>query len=242
MTNETPYNQNVTVPASGTQTESIRESQDLSAASDFNLTSPSLPSTLPEALDRLDVEIARRIHAEDALRDTEARFRQLSQHAGKFLWLSDPATDQLLYVSPGYEQIWARTRESKYASPQEWRANFHKAAEGAGKNDRTRKKDEVYQVADPDGAACWVRDRMFPLRDSSGQIVQMLGIAEDITDAKEAQDALVALQAKCRALVTALPDLMFRLKKDGTIIEFTAGTDPSLLRPDAKLVGRNIKE
>src|SRR4051812_33166300 len=68
-----------------------------------------LRTTLAEALDRLDVEATRRTQAEDALRETEERFRQLSERTGKFLWISDPQTGELLYVSPGYEEVWART-------------------------------------------------------------------------------------------------------------------------------------
>jgi len=194
------------------------------------------PANLFEAIDRLDVEVARRVHAEEALREAETRFRQLSEHAGKFLWISDPQTDKLLYVSPGYEEVWARTRENAYATPEDWTGNF--ANRGAGS---VRGSEDIYQVAGPAGAACWIRDRMFPIRDASGQIVRMLGIAEDITDAKKAQEALLALQGKCRALLTVLPDMMVRLRKDGTILECKAGADAQRYLDDTQLVGKNIK-
>src|SRR5262245_52635538 len=83
-----------------------------------------LPSSLQEALDRLDIETARRVQAEHSLRETEERFRQLSERTGKFLWISDPQTNELLYVSPGYEEVWARTREGTYSSPEQWRTSF----------------------------------------------------------------------------------------------------------------------
>jgi PAS domain-containing protein len=85
------------------------------ASAEIPAAKPLPPATLAEALDRLDVEAARRTQSEDALRDLEERFRQLSEHAGKFLWLSDPQTDELIYVSPGFEEVWVRTRENSYA-------------------------------------------------------------------------------------------------------------------------------
>ena len=85
---------------------------------------PATPATLAEALERLEVESSRRVQAEESLRESEERFRQFSERAGKFLWISDPETKELLYVSSGFEQIWTRTREDAYASPEKWVNSF----------------------------------------------------------------------------------------------------------------------
>ncbi|HMJ90128.1 MAG TPA: hypothetical protein VK530_09945, partial [Candidatus Acidoferrum sp.] len=110
---------------------------------DITVATPVLPATLAEAMDRLDVEAARRLQAEEALREIEERFRQLSEHAGKFLWMSDPQTDELIYVSPGYEEVWVRSRESSYASPRDWTSNFRGGRRGGL---QTGEQGEVYQV------------------------------------------------------------------------------------------------
>jgi len=83
---------------------------------------------------------------------------------------------------------------------------------------------------------------MFPIRDASGQITRMLGIAEDITDARQAQEALGSLQGKCQALLACLPDMMFRIRKDGTVLEFKAGADASLLLTESMVIGKTLKE
>src|SRR5207245_1906485 len=41
--------------------------------------------------------------------------------------------------------------------------------------------DEVYRITRPDGSLRWIHDRAFPLRDASGKIYRVVGIAEDIT-------------------------------------------------------------
>jgi PAS domain S-box-containing protein len=203
--------------------------------SELPLVRPPQPATLDDALDLLHVETARRAQAEEALREIEERFRQLSEHAGRFLWLSDPQSDELLYVSPGYEQIWARTREASYPSPQQWRAGV------TGRRRSRSDGEQIYEVAAPDGAVRWIRDRVFPIRDTAGHVVRMLGIAEDITDAKTAQDALRLLEGRWRALVTACPDLVVRLRRDGTILDSKAGTDARVL-PENALAGKNVKQ
>ena len=198
------------------------------------------PATLAEALDRLDIETARRLRAEETLLETQERFRQLTERTGKFLWISDPHTDELLYVSPGYEEVWGRTREGNYISAEQWRNSFKRTGRAAIASDEGT-TDEIYQVAGPDGSVRWIRDRMFPLRDAQGNVQRVLGIAEDVTDTKLLHDGLAKASARTRALMMIVPDLLFRVRKDGMILEFRAGQGNALLIPEANLVGKNVK-
>ena len=170
------------------------------------------PVTLVEALERLDVEMARRIQAEERLHENEERFRNLSGRVGKFLWISDPQTNELIFVSPGYEEVWARKREDTYRSPAQWASSFKRSGPRttvvADSNDR----DQTYQVAGPDGSLRWIRDRMFPIRDAEGKVQRILGIAEDITDTKAMHDSLAQSSARTRAMLAIVPDLLIRLR------------------------------
>ena len=198
------------------------------------------PATLADALDRLDVETARRTRAEDSLRETEERFRNLSEWTGKFLWISDPETEELLYVSPGYEKVWARTRESSYSSPDHWITSFKRPGISQG-GDNALRQEQVYQVAGPDGVARWIRDRMFPIRDAAGNVQRILGIAEDITETKRINQSLARATAQTKTLLAILPDMLFRVRRDGTVLEFNAGKDNALLVGEETVVGKNIK-
>ena len=203
--------------------------------------------TLSEALDLLEVEVARRQLAENGLRESEERFRQMSQHLGKFLWLSDVQTKELVYVSPGYELVWHRTREASYLLPEDWlsatppgcrsRSQVKANRQMSAGNDKPE-----YQVAGPDGTLRWVRDRMFPIRDNSGNTLYTLGISEDITDLKQLEESLRKNDLKNRALLSVVPDMVFRLRRDGVILDFKPAKDSPLLTPSIKLEGRSIAE
>jgi PAS domain S-box-containing protein len=208
-------------------------------ASAVTASSP-IPATLAEASVRLDIETAKRVHAEELLRETEERFRHLSERAGKFLWISDPQTNELIYVSPGYEEVWARTREDFYLSPEQWADSFKRSGRTSVMTDSVQ-REQTYQVAGPDGAVRWIRDRMFPIRDAAGNVQRILGIAEDVTDAKLIHDTLTRTAARTKALMAIIPDLLFRVRKDGTVLEFHAGKDNPFVVPEANLVGKNIK-
>ncbi len=198
------------------------------------------PRTYEEAVDRLDVETARRLYAEAELRAIEERFRQFSEHAGKFMWMSDPQTHELLYVSPGFEQVWAPSRERDYASPQAWTASFR--LPGPGSRRSATGREEFYKIAAEDGSVRWIRDRMVPIRDGDGQVVRVLGVAEDITEAKQLREALHVNEKKWRSLAAVSPDMVFRVRKDGTVLEYKPGADRSLSAAGAEFVGRNIRE
>lgn len=200
----------------------------------------ALPSTLDEALSRLDIETSRRTRAEAALQEAQERFRQLSEHTGKFLWISDTQTNELIYVSPGFEDVWARTREDSYATPQDWVNSFKRAPRNTPPPTGI-KSEQVYQVASPDGSVRWIRDRMFPLRDAAGNVQRVLGIAEDVTDARLLHETALQSAASTKALYAIVPDLVFRVRKDGMILESHIGNDNPLNDPEVQLSGKNLK-
>ena len=77
-----------------------------------------------------------------------------------------------------------------------------------------------------------------PLRDDVGRIVGVIGAALDITRRKAAEEALARSEVRNRALLTAIPDVMFRLTRDGRLIEFI----DKLLAPSLDYAGRNLRD
>ena len=56
-----------------------------------------------------------------------------------------------------------------------------------------------------------------------------------------AEAALLATQAANQAMLKAIPDLMFMLKKDGTFLDYKAAAEPLLLTPE-QFLGKNVAE
>ena len=50
--------------------------------------------------------------------------------------------------------------------------------------------DTEFRVARPDGTLRWVRCHAFPIKDHTGEVYRVAGLAEDITERKQAQEAL----------------------------------------------------
>ncbi len=140
-------------------------------------------------------DIDKRKRANEALRASEEKFRQLAENIREVFWMVNAADNEVLYMSPAFEQVWERTREELHRNPMLW-------VESIDPEDRERTmrlferqvrgEAEVaeYRIRRPRGESRWVRSRAFPIRGEDGQIKRIAGITEDITEARKASAAL----------------------------------------------------
>jgi PAS domain S-box-containing protein len=154
------------------------------------------PDGRPALVGGMAIDITERQRAEATLAESEARFRQLAENINEVFWLADPQTTQILYVSPAYERVWGRSCQSLYERPQSFLDAVHpedrERARVAAleKHSRGEATDVEYRIVRPDGSVRWVRDRGFPIKDAAGRVYRFAGLAEDVTEKKEAEEAL----------------------------------------------------
>ncbi|HEY9596309.1 MAG TPA: PAS domain S-box protein, partial [Cyanophyceae cyanobacterium] len=155
-------------------------------------------------------EISDRKQAEAALRESEEKFRQLAETIQEVFWLKGD-DDQLLYVSPNYELIWGRSVQSLYQNHQEWCDSIHPDDHDRIMAANARKVengyDQEYRMIRPDGEIRWIRDRAFPIFDTQGQVYRIAGIAEDISDRKQTEQALQKSQYFIQRVADTTPHL-----------------------------------
>jgi PAS domain S-box-containing protein len=139
--------------------------------------------------------------ANEALVESQTRFQQMAEAIRDVFWLTNPWRTSIIYVNPAYEQIWGRTCQSLYANPRSW-------LEGVHPEDRPRMRqffakrisaqgyEQSYRVVRPDCSVRWVLDRGFPVRDSTGGVDRVVGIARDITEHKALEKELLAISER----------------------------------------------
>ena len=140
-------------------------------------------------------DITERRRAEQALRDSEQQFRQVVENIREVFWMSDPSKQTILYISPGYEEIWGRTCDGLYASPRSWSDAIHgddrpRILEASQTKQTGGSYDEEYRIVRPDGSIRWIHDRAFAVRDRRGIVYRIAGIAEDVTERKNLERQL----------------------------------------------------
>jgi len=140
-------------------------------------------------------DISEKKHAEEALRESEERFRVASQSITDVVWEWDLATgglkwfgdiDGLLGYAPGE---FPRTIEAweELIDPED-----HNRAMTALDRHITEgyPYEEEYRVCRKDGGISYWQDRGTVIRDTEGKAVRMFGAVTDITKRKEAEEGL----------------------------------------------------
>jgi PAS domain S-box-containing protein len=128
---------------------------------------------------------------EQRLKESEELFSQLADNIKEVFWVASPSLDQCLFLSPAYEDVWGFSRKALYDNP----AAYMKSVV---KEDRQKVFDHVqpqnlgstgseieYRMLQPDGEIRWIWSRAFPIKDRSGNLLRLCGIAHDITERKE---------------------------------------------------------
>src|SRR5256885_621737 len=161
-------------------------------------------------------DVTEQKQAQEALAESEFRFRQLTENITEAFWLTDPFKSEMLYISAAYEKIWGRSCQALYASPRDWVEAIHpedrqRVLDAAIAKQARGDYDEEYRIVRPDGSMHWIRDRAFPVSDSEGRAYRLAGVAEDITERKRAADKIRRLN-RVYAVLSGINTLIVRAR------------------------------
>ena len=161
-------------------------------------------------------DVTERRLAEQGLRESEERFRQFAASSSDALWIRDAATLSMEYVSPAIQPIYGIGPDGILGDIDRWLAlivpedretalrHIEQARAGAS-------VVHEFRIRRPaDGEQRWIRNTDFPLRDEHGRVQRIGGIAEDVTELKEVEAALMTAEQRQRALIEGVPQLVWR--------------------------------
>ena len=143
---------------------------------------------------------------EEELRSSEEKFRQLTENIREVFFLTNLDWSQMLYISPAYEDVWGRTTQSLYDRPMSWLDTVHPedlnrvAATVARCLGEEQNFEADFRIMRPDGLVRWIWVRTFLIRNQAGVVMRIAGLAEDITERKQAEAEIVNALSKEKEL------------------------------------------
>ena len=149
------------------------------------------------------LEVTERKRLEDALRDSEARFRQMTEAMPHIAFTARP-DGTLEYVNSQWHRFAGRPEDESFGlawlqvlHPEDYAAVYRRWTEAL----RTGEPFELeYRFRSADGGYRWHLCRALAVRDASGRIAMWVGTSTDVHDQKCAQQALERSERIYRAI------------------------------------------
>ncbi len=171
------------------------------------------------------IDITDRKRAEDERRESEERYRAVtelvSDYAYSYRFNSD-GNVELEWVTSAYRRI-TGYEPSEIRGEGEWKKLIHpedlvKASEHTEKIFTGRQSIVEYRIITKNREVRWLRDFAQPMLDKESRVVRFVGAAQDITERKQAEEALRRAEENYRSIVENSLNGIFQSTPEGRFI------------------------
>ncbi|WP_118133519.1 PAS domain-containing protein [Oceanicella sp. SM1341] len=187
------------------------------------------------------IDVTDKVRAEDALARSEERMELALESAGLIgVWDWDVVADRIVADQRFARMFWVDPEEAARGLRVEaFLAALHPdddqrlRAAMAESMERGKSFAEDFRLRSPRGQIRWVNARGDCTFDDSGRCVRFTGVAVDLTDRRQAEDALRESEQRFRALADSMPQMIWTALPDGRHdyynarwYQFSGGEDP----------------
>lgn len=181
-------------------------------------------------------DISARKNAEQALQESEQRYRQLIENQGEGVTIFDP-DENFIFTNPAAELIFEvqtggliNRNLQEFVLPEQ----FEKIRLESKKRSKNEKLIYEIDIKTANGVLKNLLVTATPQKDSQGKYEGTFGVLRDITDQKKAEEMLRQSEQKYRNLIEIMPDGVYRSTPEGKFLE----VNPAMVR----ILGYDSKE
>ncbi len=190
-------------------------------------------------------DITERKLAEEAMRASEEQFRTLGTMAPIGIYLTD-TRGRCLYANPRWCEMAGLTLEEALGDG--WTRGLHpddREAVFAAWQQTVESEGRwglEYRFRTCEGKVTWVQGLAIAQRDAQGAIIGYVGANIDITERRLSEEALKASEARAQALLSTIPDLLFRVDRRGVFLDYRADSRDLYDQSGASFIGKGCRE
>ncbi len=196
-------------------------------------------------------DITDRKIAEEAMRESDAKHRLITEMMSDVVWTTD-ANFRVTYMSPSVEKVTGFTAEehmahqiSEIIAPESLARVMEQFAEemrkdASGGADPDRVVNIECEHFRKDGSTVMIEDTVKAIRDGEGRIIGLHGVSRDITRGKLAIDALKQSEEKFRALFDQASAGVFMYDRDLVVLDCNQQFADIIKAPREKIIGLNL--
>lgn len=181
--------------------------------------------------------------AEEALRASERRWRDLAEALPQLVWTCAP-DGRCDFLSRQWVEFTGRAEVGQLGYG--WLDQVHP-------DDRDRLRslwgesvaagttfDIEFRIRRADGAHRWFKTRAVPVRGADGRVAKWFGSNTDIEDLRRATDELRASEERLRAILDTAADGILTIDRDGVIESVNPAAERMFGYAAAEMTGRNV--
>ncbi len=140
-----------------------------------------------------------RHQAEQALRESERKLRQVTEHLRDLVWMIDPGSLEIVFCNSAFEEIVARPRDVLGSDARvvlDWLhpRDRDRVIAAILRLEQEDTLEEEFRILRPDGTIRWLRGRGYAIRTDEGRVRRYFGMVEDITARRDAKAAHLRLE------------------------------------------------
>ncbi|MGA3115424.1 MAG: PAS domain S-box protein [Syntrophobacteraceae bacterium] len=171
----------------------------------------------------VSIDITERKQAEKALRESEKRYKQLLQSVTDYIYTVQVQDNRPLATvhGPGCAAVTGYTSEDYKADPYLWYRMVYDQDRDAVRDQAARvlsgeaASPLEHRIIHRDGSIRWVRNTPVPHHDEQGKLIAYDGMITNITERKQAEDALHNSKAYLAATIESIPFEFWVMGPDG---------------------------
>jgi PAS domain S-box-containing protein len=185
------------------------------------------------------IDITRRIQVEQALQDSERRFRMIADNISVLAWAADPQGVRTWYNRRWFEYTGLTLDGSPGRAWQQLLHPNHFARVNHNLQDALSRGvpwEETFPLRGRDGQYRWFLSRVVPIFDDRGNILRWFGTNVDVTDLREAQQSV----ARLAEIVESSQDAIISKSTDGIIQTWNRAAERMFGYGAQEAVGRSI--
>ncbi len=139
------------------------------------------------------------------LQENEIIFKHLIENLTEVFYVSNPSVPEVIFMSNAYEEIFGEPVHNIYENPGSYldfivEEDRRKAKRAIVRQLSGISTDYTFRIKRADGKMKYLRERAFPIKDESGKVTRVIGIAEDITERIDSENELRKSEYKYRSI------------------------------------------
>ncbi|WP_294174193.1 PAS domain-containing sensor histidine kinase [uncultured Sphingomonas sp.] len=199
----------------------------------------------PSMLLSVSRDVTKREEGQQALGESEARFRNMADHAPVMMWVTDPSgactyLNKRWYEFTGQSEVEAEGFGWLDATHPDDRAEAERAFLQANASQAPFRFE--YRLRHAEDGYRWAIDAASPRFDDDGSFLGYIGSVIDIDERRRAELAVQESNALLAAVMEAVPGVVYAKDDQGRMLAANRGTSELVGKPPGEILGRTDAE